>query len=234
MALLIDMGEVLRASAVGFERRKRLPDIRVDLPRSKDLVVLAMLDDKLTHIFVGISQKIANFVRKLAGAAVAARFALRKNAWSVGAGAFRGIAACQRDARGEMHQGCGQVVDIVTFGGKRRRGAGVGEVSHEVRRAVHIDERSAGAPDQDARVDAERLEFSVALSYDGKEMCTTHFDMGVAGLAVLTCVDAGIGKERCRLDARERGRAVAHDCCLKRWDVYGSSHGAPYGSKLLA
>lgn len=196
MALLIDMGEVLRASAVGFERRKRLPDIRVDLPRSKDLVVLAMLDDKLTHIFVGISQKIANFVRKLAGAAVAARFALRKNAWYVGAGAFRGIAACQRDARSEMHQGCGQVVDIVTFGGKRRRGAGVGEVSHEVRRAVHIDERSAGAPDQDARVDAERLELAVALSYDGKEMCTTRFDMGVAGFAVLTCVGTGIGKER--------------------------------------
>ena len=72
MALLIDMGEVLRASAVGFERRKRLPDIRVDLPRSKDLVVLAALDDKLVHVVVGISKEVAYFVRKLADAVFAA------------------------------------------------------------------------------------------------------------------------------------------------------------------
>ena len=60
VALLIDMGEVLRASAVGFERRKRLLDICVDLPSSKDLVVLAMLDDKLVHVVVGISKGITN------------------------------------------------------------------------------------------------------------------------------------------------------------------------------
>ena len=54
--MLIDMGEALRASVVGFERRKRLLDICVDLPSSKDLVVLAMLDDKLVHVVVGISQ----------------------------------------------------------------------------------------------------------------------------------------------------------------------------------
>ena len=60
MALLIDMGEVLRASAVGFERRKRLLDICVDLPSSKDRVVLAALDDKLVHVVVGISQEITN------------------------------------------------------------------------------------------------------------------------------------------------------------------------------
>ena len=58
--MLIDMGEALRASVVGFERRKRLLDICVDLPSSKDLVVLAMLDDKLVHVVVGISQEITN------------------------------------------------------------------------------------------------------------------------------------------------------------------------------
>ena len=54
-ALLIDKGEVLSTSAVGVKHRKRLLDIRVDLPSSKDLVVLAALDDKLAHI-VGNSQ----------------------------------------------------------------------------------------------------------------------------------------------------------------------------------
>lgn len=111
-------------------------------------------------------------------------------------GAFCGIAACQRNARGEMHQGCGQVVDIVTFGDKRRRGAGVGEVSHEVRRAVHIDERSAGAPDQNAHVDPEWLELAVALGYDGEQARASLFDMGGAGFSVLVGVNAGIGKER--------------------------------------
>lgn len=60
VALLIDMGEALRASVVGFERRKRLLDICVDLPSSKDRVVLAALDDKLVHVVVGISQEITN------------------------------------------------------------------------------------------------------------------------------------------------------------------------------
>lgn len=57
---MIDMGEALRASVVGFERRKRLLDICVDLPSSKDRVVLAALDDKLVHVVVGISQEITN------------------------------------------------------------------------------------------------------------------------------------------------------------------------------
>lgn len=60
VALLIDVGEALRASVVGFERRKRLLDICVDLPSSKDRVVLAALDDKLVHVVVGISQEITN------------------------------------------------------------------------------------------------------------------------------------------------------------------------------
>ena len=71
-ALLIDKGEVLSASAVGVKHRKRLLDIRVDLPSSKDLVVLAALDDKLVHVVVGISKEVAYFVRKLAGAVFAA------------------------------------------------------------------------------------------------------------------------------------------------------------------
>lgn len=100
-------------------------------------------------------------------------------------GTLCGIAACQRDARGEMHQGRGQVVDIVTFGGKRRRGAGVGEVSHEVCRAIHIDERSAGAPDQNAHMDPEWLELAVALGYDGEQARASLFDMGGAGFSVL-------------------------------------------------
>ena len=57
VALLIDIGEVLRAGAIGVEGRERLLDIRVDLPGAKDLVVFAMLDDKLMHVFVGIAQK---------------------------------------------------------------------------------------------------------------------------------------------------------------------------------
>lgn len=143
-------------------------------------------------------------------------------------GAFCGIAACQRDARGEMRQGCGQVVDIVAFGDKRRRGAGVGEISHKVRRAVHIDERSAGAPDQNAHMDPERLELAVALGYDGEQARASLFDMGGAGFSVLVGVNVGIGKERSRLDTCERRGAVAHDSRLVCWDVNGSSHVTPF------
>ena len=149
-------------------------------------------------------------------------------------GTLCGIAACQRDARGEMHQGRGQVVDIVTFGGKRRRGAGVGEVSHEVCRAVHIDERSAGAPDQNAHMDPEWLELAVALGYDGEQARASLFDMGGAGFSVLAGVNAGIGKERSRLDTCERRGAVAHDSRLVCWDVNGSSHDAPFGSSVVS
>lgn len=62
VALLIDMGKVLRACAIGVKGRKRLFDVRVYLPGAKDLIVFAVLDDKLMDIFVGIAQKIANFV----------------------------------------------------------------------------------------------------------------------------------------------------------------------------
>ncbi|MCG4849804.1 hypothetical protein L0P44_14195, partial [Streptococcus gordonii] len=73
-------------------------------------------------------------------------------------------------------------------------------------------------------MDPEWLELAVALGYDGEQARASPFDMGGAGFSVLVGVNAGIGKERCRLDARERGGAVAHDRCLKRWNVYGSSH----------
>ena len=148
-------------------------------------------------------------------------------------GAFCGIAACQRDARGEMHQGCGQVVDIVAFGDKRRRGAGVGEISHKVRRAVHIDERSAGAPDQNAHMDPERLELAVALGYDGEQARASLFDLNDAEFSVLVGVNAGIGKERSRLDTCERRGAVAHDSRLVCWDVNGSSHVAPFEPSIV-
>ena len=35
-------------------------------------------------------------------------------------------------------------------------------------------------------------------------------------------------------DARERRGAVAHDCCLKRWEVYGSSHDVAVRPFVLA
>lgn len=61
-ALLIDIGKVLRACAIGVKGRERLFDVRVYLPGANDLIVFAVLDDKLMDIFVGIAQKIANFV----------------------------------------------------------------------------------------------------------------------------------------------------------------------------
>lgn len=234
VALLIDKGEVLGAGAVGIKRRKCLLDICVDLPGPKDLIVLAALDDKLMDIFVGIAQKIANFVGELAHAPRIAVPISRECADTAVIGTFCGIAACQRDARGEMHQGCGQVMDIVAFGGKRRRGVGVGEVSHEVRRAVHIDERSAGAPDQNAHMDPEWLELAVALGYDGKQARASLFDMGGAGYSVLVGVNAGIGEERSRLDTCERRGAVAHDGRLVCWYVNGSSHVAPFEPLLVS
>lgn len=234
MALLIDMGKVLRACAIGVKGRKRLFDVRVYLPGAKDLIVFAVLDDKLMDIFVGIAQKIANFVGELARVPRIAVPISRECADTAVIGAFCGIAACQRDARGEMHQGCGQVVDIVSFGDKSRRGAGVGEISHKVRRSVHIDERSAGAPDQNAHMDPERLELAVSLGYDGEQARASLFDLSDAEFSVLVGVNAGIGKERSRLDTCERRGAVAHDSRLVCWDVDGSSHVAPFDPSLVS
>ena len=231
---MIDVGKVLRACAIGIEGRERLLNVCVYLPCAKDLIVFAVLDDKLMDIFVGIAQKIANFVGELAHAPRIAVPISRERADAAVIGTLCGIAACQRDARGEMHQGRGQVVDIVTLGGKRRRGAGVGEVSHEVCRAVHIDERSAGAPDQNAHMDSEWLELAVALGYDGEQARASLFDMGGAGFSVLVGVNAGIGKERSRLDTCERRGAVAHDSRLVCWDVNGSSHVAPFEPLLVS
>lgn len=59
---MIDVGKVLRACAIGIEGRERLLNVCVYLPCAKDLIVFAVLDDKLMDIFVGIAQKIANFV----------------------------------------------------------------------------------------------------------------------------------------------------------------------------
>ena len=60
MALLIDVGKVLRACAIGIEGRERLLNVCVYLPSSKDLVVLAMLDDEFVDVVVGISKEITN------------------------------------------------------------------------------------------------------------------------------------------------------------------------------
>lgn len=233
-ALLIDKGEVLGAGSVRIKRRKRLLDIRIDLPGSKNLVVLAMLGDELVYVVVGVPQEVAYFVRELTGATRIAVSIPRERAHVAVIGAFCGIAACQRDARSEMHKGRGQVADVVAFRGKRRRGAGVGEISHEVRRAAHIDERSAGAPDQNAHMDSERLDLAVALGYDGEQARASLFDLGDAEFSVLVGVNAGIGKERSRLDACERRGAVAYDSRLICWDVNGSSHVAPFESSFVS
>ena len=83
-------------------------------------------------------------------------------------------------------------------------------------------------------MDAEWLELAIALGFDGKQTRATRFDMRVARHSALVCVETGIGKERSGLDARERGGAVAHDGRLKRWNVDGSSHGAPFGSSFVS
>lgn len=133
-----------------------------------------------------------------------------------------------------MHKACRKISRVVAFRGERRLGARVCEIGGEAFGSVHVHERSAGPPDQNTQVDAERVKLAIALGDNVEQACSAFCDGFGCGRAVPVGVGAWIGKERCRLDARERGRAVAHDCCLKRWDVYGSSHGAPYGSKQLA
>ena len=82
-------------------------------------------------------------------------------------------------------------------------------------------------------MDPEWLELAVALGYDGEQARASLFDMGGAGLSVLVGVNAGIGKERSRLDTCERRGAVAHDSRLVCWDVNGSSHVAPFEPSLV-
>lgn len=113
-------------------------------------------------------------------------------------------------------------------------GARVCEIGGEAFGSVRVHERSAGAPDQNTQVDAERVKLAIALGDNVEQARAAFCDGFGCGRAVPVGVGAWIGKERCRLDARERGRAVAHDCCLKRWDVYGSSHVAPFESSLVS
>ena len=107
---------------------------------------------------------------------------------------------------------------------RRRLGARVREVSGEAFGPVYVHERSAGPPDQNAQVDAEWVKFAIALGDNVEQASSAFCDGFGCSRAVPVGVGAWIGKERCRLDARERRGAVAHDCRLKRWEVYGSSH----------
>ena len=225
-ALLIDKGEVLGAGTVRIKRRKRLLDIRIDLPGSKDLVVLATLGDELVYVVVGVPQEVANFVWKLAGAAVVAVCLMVQCASGLAACAFRGVIACERDARCQVHKTCREVAGVVALLGECRFGARVSKVSGEAIGPICVYERPAGAPDQNAQMDAERIKLVIALSDNVEQMCSAILDRRSYTRAVLIGIDSWIGKERCRLDARKHGRAVANNRRLKRWNVYSSSHDA--------
>ena len=95
---MIDVGKVLRACAIGIEGRERLLNVCVYLPCAKDLIVFAMLDDELMDVVVGVSQKVANFVGELTGAAVIAAGLMVQCTPCLVAGAFRGVSARERDA----------------------------------------------------------------------------------------------------------------------------------------
>ena len=98
-----------------------------------------------------------------------------------------------------MHKACRKVSRVVAFRGERRLDARVCEIGGEVFGLVRVHERSAGPPDQNTQVDAERVKLAIALG-DNVEQARAAFCNGFGcGRAVPVGVGAWIGKERCRL-----------------------------------
>ena len=92
-----------------------------------------------------------------------------------------------------------QIVGVVALLGERRFGARVRKVCGEAMGPTCVHKRPAGAPDQNTQVDAERVEFVVALGDDVEQACALIGDRRGRTRAILMGIDAGIGKERCRL-----------------------------------
>lgn len=66
-----------------------------------------------------------------------------------------------------------QIVGVVALLGERRFGARVRKVRSEAFASICVHKRPAGAPDQNTQVDAERVEFVVALGDDVEQACAS-------------------------------------------------------------
>lgn len=133
-----------------------------------------------------------------------------------------------------MHEARREIARVVAFRGKRRLDARVREACGEAFGPVCVYECSAGSPDQNAQMHAERIKLVIALGDNVEQAYSAICDWRGRACTVMIGVDAWIGKERRRFDARERGGAVANNRRLKRWDVNGSSHGAAVRPFVLA
>ena len=98
-----------------------------------------------------------------------------------------------------MHKTCREVAGVVALLGECRFGARVSKVSGEAIRPICVHERSAGPPDQNTQVDAERVKLAIALGDNVEQAYSAICDWRGRARTILMGVDAGIGKERCRL-----------------------------------
>ena len=137
-------------ASVASERPPCLVLVGVYLPRANFEVVLPAVFDKADHVFVGIAQEKADFVRELTST----------NAIAAGAGlAFiaRLFCACARpvlQATRQLIEARIEIAGTVPFVLERMCRPSVDKIRCKFARAIHVDEGSAALPGQNADCDS--------------------------------------------------------------------------------
>lgn len=75
-----------------------------------------------------------------------------------------------------MHKTCREVAGVVALLGECRFGARVSKVSCEAIGPIGIYERPAGAPDQNAQMDTERIKLVIAPGDNVEQACSAILD----------------------------------------------------------
>ena len=138
------------AASIASECPPCLALVGVYLPRANFEIVLPAVFDKADHVFVGIAQEKADFVRKLTSAnAIAARTGL----------AFIVRLFCARarpvlQATRQFIKASIEIAGAIPFVLERMRRPPVGKIRCKFARAIHVDEGPAALPGQNADCDS--------------------------------------------------------------------------------
>lgn len=131
-----------RAASVAGKRPPGLALVGVYLPRANFEVVLPTVLDEADHVFVGIAQEKADFMRKLTSAGlIAARTGLAFVVCLPGISSWTVLqATCQ------LIEACLKIADAIPFDSKRTCCASVEKEGCEFAGSIHVDEGSAALP----------------------------------------------------------------------------------------
>ena len=140
-------------ASVASERPPCLVLVGVYLPGANFEIVLPAVFDKADHVFVGIAQEKADFVRKLTSAnAIAAGAGLAFIVHAFGA-LFGALARPVLQATRQLIEARIEIAGAIPFVLERMRRPLVDKIRCKFARAIHVDEGSAALPGQNADCD---------------------------------------------------------------------------------